>query len=110
VSLAVSLSGLTIADGKAIYGGGIVNFGTLTVLNCTFKNNHAGASGGGALYNVGVMTVNNSTFTTNAVDPGTTSSGAGGAIYNNSAGVLTLANCTMSGNNANGSGSTASSG
>ena len=42
----VTLSGLTIANGVAVQGGGIDNFGTLTVDRCTLLNNKAvGGSG-----------------------------------------------------------------
>ena len=46
-SLVVAISGLTITGGNQTYGGGLLNFGTLTVSNTTFANNTAGSSGGG---------------------------------------------------------------
>ena len=42
----VTLSGLTIANGVAVQGGGIDNFGTLTVDRCTLLNNKAVGGGG----------------------------------------------------------------
>jgi hypothetical protein len=45
----VGISGMTIADGRVNdpdYGGGILNFGTLTVTNSTLSGNFAGFGGG----------------------------------------------------------------
>src|SRR5207237_9730490 len=58
LSLVVSISGLTISGGSQAYGGGLLNFGTVTVSNTTFANNSAGSSGGGGIYNVGALTLN----------------------------------------------------
>ena len=106
LSLVVAISGLTIAGGSQVYGGGLLNFGTLTVTNTTFTGNTAASSGGGALYNVGALTLNACTFTGNAIS----SVGAGGGIENISSGTVSITNCVFTGNTANGSGSTASSG
>lgn len=59
----VSISGLTIANGNpgATSGGGIQNIGTLTVSDCMFTNNIAGAYGAG-IYNVGALNVSNCVF------------------------------------------------
>jgi len=106
LSLSVAISGLTISGGNQAYGGGLLNFGTLTVSNATFANNTAGASGGGGIYNDGALTANGCTFSGNTVS----SLGAGGGLENLSSGTVTLTNCTFTGNTANGSGSNASSG
>src|SRR5579871_2192749 len=106
LSLGVAISGLTISGGNQTYGGGLLNFGTLTVSNATFANNTAGASGGGGIYNDGALTANGCTFSGNTVS----SLGAGGGLENLSSGTVTLTNCTFTGNTANGSGSNASSG
>lgn len=103
LSLNVAISGLTIAGGSAVvsgknYGGGLLNFGTLTLSNVTFTGNTAGSSGGGAIYNHGALTVTNSTFTSNAVTDG----GPGGAIQNTASGNLTVTGCTFTGNTASG--------
>ena len=70
----VTLSLLTIANGSATNGGGILNNGNLTVNNCTLSGNSAT---GGAINNAigATLTVNGSTLTGN--------SGMGNAIYNN---------------------------
>jgi predicted outer membrane repeat protein len=90
----LNLNWLTIANGRAPYGGGLKNLGTATVTNCTFSNNGA-TSGGGINNNAAgaALTVINSTFSNN---------GAvlyGGAIEN--AGTATVTNCTFSDNGAN---------
>jgi predicted outer membrane repeat protein len=76
----VTLSGLTIRNGSASggSGGGILvdgypgNSGTLTVTNCTFSGNSAGA--GGAIFSYGVLAITGNNFSQNAAD-------AGGGIY-----------------------------
>jgi predicted outer membrane repeat protein len=111
LSLVASIGGLTIANGSAVsgsanYGGGLLNFGTLSVANITFANNAAGSSGGGGVYNVGALTLTGCTFSGNTVLNG----GHGGALQNNSAGTVTVNGCTITGNQAAGSGSSASTG
>jgi hypothetical protein len=102
LSLVVSLSGLTVADGNVVssssnYGGGLLNFGTLTVNNCTISSNAAGSTGGGGIYNVGALTLNGCTFTNN------TAAGNGGGLNTTSAGTLSVTNCTFTGNTTTGS-------
>ena len=81
-----NLSGLTVSDGSASYGGGIYNVGTLTVTNSTIANNSATYSGGG-IYSYGTLTVTNSTIAND-------SAAVGGGIYN-FAGTLTVSNSTF---------------
>jgi hypothetical protein len=89
----VEISGLTIAHGSLSVatdydrGGGIFNFGTLTVNDCAFMDNSA--IEGGAIGNVGTLTVNSSVLSGNLAD-------GGGAIYND--GMLVVANSSLSGN------------
>jgi hypothetical protein len=99
-------------------GGGVYNSGTLGLTNCTLTGNSAERRGGG-IYNVGTLSVNHCTLTGNSADydgggisndyggtatlSGSTLSGNsagwdGGGIYN--WGTLTLADCTLSGNDA----------
>src|SRR5262249_20790265 len=77
-----SLANLTITNGKAGNGGGgIENFGTLTVSGCTLSGNHADNStfgGGGGIENFGTLTVNGCTLFGNHAD----SSRGGGGIFN----------------------------
>jgi hypothetical protein len=113
----VTLSGLTIEggigyssssnapfsanDGK---GGGILNFGTLTVSACILTGNDAGDgesstvgnfSEGGGIFNAGTLTLSGSTVTRNITEP---AGGAGGGIYNDSTGILTVLKSTVTNN------------
>ena len=108
----------TICELEVLCGGGILNFGTLSITNSIFFGNLAGAAGGAiansgtltiitnstfsdnsaaagaAIYNVGPLTVDNSTFSGNHVG------GVGGAIWNVSGSPLTITNSAFSGNSA----------
>jgi hypothetical protein len=86
----VTLSGLTITQGRAGSGGGIFNNATLTVSGSTFQGNQSIVFGGG-IWNVGTLTVSDSTFFANHGPDG-------GGIYNR--GTATLTNCTFSNNSA----------
>jgi len=114
-----SICGLTISGGKASYGGGVYNSGTLTISNdmlannagtyygggvcnvgnltvigSTFVGNHAGYYGGGIYAGSGdTTTISNSTFTTN-------SAGYYGGAVANLYGMLTVTNATIAGNTA----------
>jgi hypothetical protein len=97
-ALTVSLSRLTIRNGIAAGGGGIINWGTLTLSNSTLSKNYAASSysaTGGGIYNSGTLTVNNSTLSGNSVS---TNFAYGGGIYNS--GALAINNSTFSGNSA----------
>ena len=85
-----SISGLTITKGNAGSGGGLLNFGTLSLTNCTVNDNFAVFIGGG-LDNRGTATLTNCTVSGNTVLRG------GGGLFNR--GTVTLTNCTVSGNN-----------
>jgi hypothetical protein len=101
-SATVTLSGLTISNGRGTasafsgdyydgQGGGILNFGTLTISGCTLTGNSA--DNGGGIYNYGTLTVNNNSTLS---DNGKPAIGFGGGIYNY--GTLTVSNSTVSGN------------
>ncbi len=94
----------TINGGGVITVGGNPNFGVFSVSSGV----HASLSGlqlsggeknggisGGAIYNDGTLAVANCTFSNDGF------SNDGGAIYNDSAGALTITNSTFSGNSAN---------
>ncbi len=83
----VTLWGLTIANGQASSGGGILNNAALTLSNSTVSGNSANLGGG--IDNGGALTLTNSTVAGN-------SGQEGGAIFN--FGPLTLTDCTLSGN------------
>ena len=93
-----SISGLTVANGKASTTGGAIDVvsGTLMVTGCAFTNNSATSSttsSGGAIFASGALTVSGSTFS------GNTASYDGGAIYN-ATGPTTVTGSTFSGNSA----------
>jgi hypothetical protein len=108
----VTLSGLTLANGfvqgrrTLVYGGGILNRGTLTIENATLADNvvesggrGGGVASGGAIYNApaGILTVHNSTITRNVARIVDASFGAfdavGGGISNE--GTATVSNTTL---------------
>jgi hypothetical protein len=118
----VAISGLTltggggtkVGDGVTVspndgYGGAILNFGTLTLSNCTLgpvviagvigSGNTADIAGGGVA-NFGTLTVSGCTLSGNSAF-GVTGGrlfGGGGGIYN--AGTMTVSGCTLSSNSA----------
>ena len=85
----LEMTNCNFSDNSASYGGGIYNFGSTTMSNCTFNGNSAGSYGGG-IYNSGSITMSNCTFTENS------SEYDGGAMYNIES--LELTDCTFSGN------------
>jgi hypothetical protein len=103
----VSISGLTIANGKAFsstttngagQGGGIITFGSLTLTNVTLTNNSA-AEGGAINNGLGSLTITNCTISNNAATAGTIAAGGGG-IWN--FGTAIISGSTISGNTAAG--------
>ena len=100
----VGLYGITITGGKTSdNGGGICNFGTLTVTNCMISGNTTLSYGGG-IYNENgsLLMVMNSTISGNSA-VGANGSGSGGGIYNNSC-IVSVMNSTIAGNSAASSG------
>jgi hypothetical protein len=93
----LTLTNATIRGNRALNGGGIKNVGTLTVTDSTLSGNSAGTpflgGGGGGIFNVGTLTVSNNTLSGNFA-------GLGGGIYNKSVGTVTVRNSTLSGNSA----------
>ncbi len=101
----VVLSRVTIQHGSSAYGGGIVNYGILTIKASTISGNRApGIHGGlgGGIYNGGTLTINNSTLSGNVEEGRSGDIGGGGGIFNR--GTLTINNSTLSGNSAGGTG------
>jgi uncharacterized repeat protein (TIGR01451 family) len=90
----LTLDHVVITHSTAIKGGGIANYGTATLINCTLSGN-VGQGGGGGVYNGGTLTLTNCTVSDNT----STQNANGGGISNNS--EMTLTNCTLSGNVAN---------
>ncbi len=103
----VTISGLTIANGRALnpdgqsdnLGGGILNFDTLTVSNCIVTRNEAeteagGVGFGGGIFSAGPLTLLNSTISDNEV------SGAGGGVAVFHSSDFRAEGCTFSDNEA----------
>lgn len=99
----VTISSLTVADGYARDGGGILNRGELVVKSVTFVGNEAERCGGGLAGREGTLTVINSTFADNIAGE------AGGGLAEEG-GKATVTNCTFSGNRAKKGGGIFSSG
>jgi CSLREA domain-containing protein len=107
----VAISGMTISNGIAPDGGGILNDGgTLTVSGSTISDNTAVSSShgrGGGISNLGTLTVSGSTISgntaTGGTDPGSFPlGGEGGGIHNGAgnAGTMTVTDSTISDNTA----------
>lgn len=104
----LELNDIVVSNNTAIGGGGIRNYGTLTLNNCTVIGNTATASstytfiwGGGIFNQGGTLIINNSTISGNStIASGTQqsySTGSGIASLGNSASV-SINNSTISGN------------
>jgi len=96
----VTISGVTLTNGKATAGGAVFNSGTLVLSNDIVTGNNGGSccsNGGGGVYNNGQLTLTNSIVSSN-------SASIGGGLTNDSSGTLVLTNVTVSGNSAGGGG------
>ncbi len=90
-----TLSGLTITGGNnPIFGGGVNDYGTATLIDCTISGN----AGGGVVNNFHSLTLTDCTISDNSA--GYDGFGGGGGVW--SYGTTTLTNCTISGNSAPG--------
>ena len=91
----LSLEGVTVrygnCDTSCSGGGGIANYGTMSIKNSTVQFNRAGA-GGGIGNDGGRMTLSNTTVIANSAN-------LGAGLYNS--GSLTMNNSTISANSAN---------
>ncbi|MBV9470547.1 MAG: lamin tail domain-containing protein, partial [Abitibacteriaceae bacterium] len=99
-SKTLTISGLTISNGNAGYGGGIYNAGNLTLTACVLSGNHADR--GGAIYSAppsgdATLFVRDCTFSGNTNGVGDPGFAYGGALFNYGTAVIT--NSTISGNN-----------
>ena len=112
----VTLSNLTIRNGKAISGGGINNSGTLTLTNTTVSGNWApipcihvfmvcisrGTASGGGIYNSGALIISSSIISGNHAGSycnANPCSALGGGIYNLGT-LMMIRNSTLTGNSA----------
>lgn len=94
---AVSLSDLTLANGRASVGGAIFSQGTLVLERCVLEDNEADSGRGGAVAAVGPVTVRDTRF------QGNRAATDGGAIDSQN-GWLDLARCSLVANQAGRSG------
>ncbi|HEX8456410.1 MAG TPA: Calx-beta domain-containing protein [Pyrinomonadaceae bacterium] len=133
----VGISGLTVTNGRTPdgfsgvqggEGGGISNFGTLTLTDVAVTANSTGKGGdgissgrsggtggaGGGIYNAGTLTMTECAVTGNTTGVGGSSDslngngGDGGGLYNTN--TLTMTNCVVSGNSTGGGGTGTASG
>lgn len=101
----VTLSGLTIANGRQLdgSGGGILNgTGTLTVVGCTISGNFASVNtgnGGGGIFNSagGTVSIIRSTLSSNRGRCPNGSCGGGG-VFNSTGGTVSIIDSTLSTN------------
>ncbi|WP_174782884.1 choice-of-anchor Q domain-containing protein, partial [Dolichospermum sp. UHCC 0299] len=77
-----------------VEGAGLNNSGTANLNNTTISNNTMSGFEGGGIYNHGILNLLNSTIANNTAT-------SGGGIYSLSGGQITLKNTIVAGNNAN---------
>jgi hypothetical protein len=106
----ITISGLTIADGRAVQGGGIAQLiANLTVSDCVITGNTAfgttsvNGSGGGIYDPNGSLTVKDSIVTGNTAEQNAPYGGYGGGIFV-SGNALSIQDSTLSGNHADNAG------
>ncbi|HZY45611.1 MAG TPA: choice-of-anchor Q domain-containing protein [Anaerolineae bacterium] len=93
----VTISGLTIRNGSASTGAGIINsgiFGVLTITQCVIQYNMATTGAGGGIANSGNLVIDNS-----RIDDNYAFASNGGGLYS-AAGSVTLINVTIDSNQA----------
>jgi hypothetical protein len=98
-AVTVAISGLTIANGRSLVGGGVFNSGMLTITDSTISGNTATTAafhlGGGGIYNDnGTVTVTGCTLS------GNSALRLGGGILNDPGGSVSVTASTLSGNSA----------
>jgi CSLREA domain-containing protein len=100
----VTFDHIWLADGTAIFGGGLINEGVLTLSSFTCNYNSAeippggmGDAMGGCIFNTGELTILGGQFLANTA-------GYGGAIYNYQNASLTIDDVNFIGNEADGNG------
>lgn len=95
----VTISGLTITQGTASFGAGVINFSENLTLDHDVITNNAGGTGGGVATGGGTLNVLNTTIS------GNTAAGTGGGIYfYDNASPSLIQDSVISGNQATGAG------
>lgn len=99
----VGITGVTITGGGngVPFGGGVANFGNLTLTQTTVANNNVPTVGGG-IYNDGTLTLDSSTVENNAAAGGPVNEGDGGGLYNDVGATMTINNSSVTHNSAGG--------
>jgi len=97
--LTVTMNTLAIKNGfhSTEEGGGILNLGTLTIMNAVISGNVA--RHGGGILNAGMLNITASEISGNSASGPANQPASGGGIIN--FGTLTISNSTLSNNNAN---------
>ena len=85
---ALTLRDLTLRNFGSQTGGAIHNSGTLSIENCTLRDNRTFSVDGGAIVNFGRLTVSDSVFSDNIADQSYNQTATGGAIYNGETGGI----------------------
>lgn len=125
---AVTVSGVTLTDGSAPTGGGILSFSDLTITDATITGNFATRGGGVAVEGAsltmtgstvsenlvrygsadggGIVLFNadDSTITSSTISDNDTADDGGGVLHDESPGDLTITSSMITGNTAGGSG------
>lgn len=93
-----TFEGIWLTAGDAIYGGGLINEGTLTLHNFTCNYNGVslppstmGDAMGGCIFNAGDLTIDNGHFLENTAR-------FGGAVYNNDGAVVSIEGSSFTAN------------
>ncbi len=100
----VSISGLTVSGGfnanQGGWGGGIVNFSSMTLTNCVITGNTipAGGGPGGGIFNYSSLRI------VDSIVSGNSSAYGGGGVWNNGNAKLEISGSTISANSAVGDG------
>jgi predicted outer membrane repeat protein len=95
----VTLNSLKVVNGNTatpdVGGSGVLNFGTLNIMNATLSGNTMNGYGGsgGGIFNVGMLDIENSIFSGNSAHQG-------GGLNNNVGGTVNITNSTFSENSA----------
>ncbi len=97
----LTLNRLIIQGGLSTlgFGGGILNEGTLAILNCTISGNSSqdeefGSAGGAGIGNMGTLTITSSSIFGNSSQADDTSAGSGAGIEN-IGGTVAITNATI---------------